>query len=129
MICQGKPRETRSDGDGRGKRAGGRERKGRRAKRKGVVGLLRRGDLVGFELLLGLSRVEVEPFRGRALVVLVSRDDVPDGGDDDDTHEDNYGIVHAITGDGNRSGHAEQWNGEEAPRCKGSAVLDMSPLR
>lgn len=91
------------------------------------MGLLRRGDLVGLELLLGLSRVDVKSFGGRAMVVLVSRDDVPDGGDDDDTHEDNYGIVHAITGDGDRSGHAEQWNGEKTPRCKGLAILDMSP--
>lgn len=127
VVCQGKRRATRSDGYGRGKRANGRERKGRRAKRNGVVGLLRRGDLVGLELLLRLSGVEVESFGGRAMVVLVSRDDVPDGGDDDDTHEDNYGIVHAITGYGDRGGHAEQWDGEKTPRCKGSAVLDMSP--
>lgn len=105
----------------------GSERKGKRAKGKGVVGLLRRGNLVRLELFLGLSGVDVEPFGGRAFVVLVSRDDVPNSGDDDDTHEDNYGIVHAITGDGDRSGHAEEWNGQKTPRCKGSAALDMSP--
>lgn len=116
----------RSYGEGRGTRASGRERKGRRAKRKGVVGLLWRGYLVGLELLLGLSGVDVESFGGRAFVVLVSRDNIPDGGNDDDTHEDNYGIVHAITGDGDRSGHAEEWNGQKTPRCKGSAALDMS---
>lgn len=90
------------------------------------MGLLWRGYLVGLELLLGLSGVDVESFGGRAFVVLVSRDNIPDGGNDDDTHEDNYGIVHAITGDGDRSGHAEEWNGQKTPRCKGSAALDMS---
>ena len=52
-----------------------------------------------------------------ALVVLLSPDEVPDGGNDNDGGKDDRGIVHRSRGNFAESGHAEQRGCEGGPGC------------
>lgn len=83
---------------------------------------LRRYFLVGrkaFMSRIGINAVET--LRGRAVVVLVAGDHVPERGDGEEANKDDYGIVHALLADGDRSRHAEQWDGEKTPGYRRSA--------
>lgn len=57
----------------------------------------------------------IHGIRGRATVVLVAPDEVPNGCDEHETEEHNRGVVHTFLGDFLERGHAEEWNGEETP--------------
>lgn len=56
---------------------------------------------------------------GRALVILLSPDEVPRGRDENETNEDNTRVIHSRKGDRKERGHAEQGDNEDGPDCIG----------
>lgn len=59
----------------------------------------------------------------RADVVLVAPNEVPQTGGDDDADKHDAGVVHGFEIDRDGSGHTEQRDGEEGPRC-GMELVD-----
>lgn len=55
--------------------------------------------------------------RGRALVVLLSPDEVPRGGDDEEGEKDDAGVVHEDGRYGDGCRHAEEGDREDGPCC------------
>lgn len=75
------------------------------------------GLFVGLEGLLGWVGAYFKSIGGRTVVVLVARDHIPNRRDNNEADKYNYGVVHALLGNGNGSGHAEKGDGQKTPCC------------